>query len=183
MHHADLGPSIRRQVITSRNGTILRDVSVVKETRDDPDNVRGPAISGMRVANPLTGLHMRSGVVTHEHMQAAERLTIDFEIGVGGCGAAPPLQRIAIPTGANPGMTPSERQLDALGRYRRALAAAGDEMARSVILHVVLGMPDPARRDVASWARGRGVHQAFATGILVSALSRIVGSYDREDGR
>jgi hypothetical protein len=115
--------------------------------------------------------------VTTKHIQAASRLTDSCEIGM--LGAKPgqgELIRVSGGSGSNTASYPAEQQLAALSDLRRVLGRLSERGA-SVIWHVVLGIPWPERRDVASWAGLNGLDDKVARGLLIAALDTMVDHY------
>jgi len=94
----------------------------------DPGNMasartrRARLIDGYRRRNTLLNLHVRNPrEITKRHVEAAGRLTRDFEVGHEGARSAGGRNGVG---GAEPGW-PTHQQLAALRRYREARDALG----------------------------------------------------------
>lgn len=178
--HADTGPSLRCKPVLAADGTVLREPTAEITQWRDPDDDRPQArqprvIQGARAADPLLAMHQRGGLVTTAHMQAADRLRDDYETGIMGARlSGNPLALGA--GGPKPGQYPDEARLFALEAVREAFAAVGAN-GTALLLHVVLGVPDPMRRDVHSYAAARGIEDRVARGMLIAVLDRLAEHY------
>jgi hypothetical protein len=153
---------------------VLREALVEEAQWDDPDDVnyrskRAWQVRGFRRVSVIRNLHLRGGLITKEHLDAAERLSLDFELSDG---AHPGYQRPEVRT-AGAFAEPAQAQLDAVRRYRAAVRAVGLRLC-AVLLPVVLG-----NVSVAEVAKRMGVSNGFlATGFLLAALDRLVEHYE-----
>lgn len=185
---ADLGPDIRRVAIVSRAPEDASAVRIIRPPTVEPASWRDPEdldrnrrvpriVSGVRAADPLLAMHHRGGLVTIEHLAAATKLADAYETGV--LGAQEGRGRL-VGGGTGPGFAagtyPAEVRLAALGTFRAAMRAVG---VRSVplVAHVVLGVPDPMRRDVAAYAERHGLDEKVVRGLLIAALDALVGFF------
>lgn len=184
----DLGPEIRRnqRTIRGENGEIeavevpvARAPGVVVGYWRDPDDTdarrrEAKVIRGARVADPLLLMHRRTGLVTEQHLAAASRLVDLFEVGILGAGEGNgrPLVAVVL-SGAAPKAYPPERRLAAMAGFRAALAVLTPRQV-PLVGHVVLGVPNPERRDVAAYAARTGQDEKMLRGQLVAALDALV---------
>lgn len=163
----------RHAVADPVTGEIIRDPRVERaEWRDptdlDPHRRHARLICGFRRVDVLRNLHARGGLVTPQHLVAAERLTADYEISIAGASLRDPSQPAIRSTAGGPG----DAQLAAATRYREAVEAVGPA-AYAVLTPVVLD-----NWTVRELAARRGVGQQVALGLLVAALDRLVEWYD-----
>lgn len=171
---AETAPDIRFRRLAGRAPT-----AVAAKWRD-PDDLnagrRSPReIKGTRASDPLVALSNRSGsLVTAAHLRAAGRFLADYEVGV--LGARQNMPEKAGGRGSPGAMYPSEQQCARLRSVQIAERAVGPTGVR-ILHHVVCGIPDPLRRDVASYARRFGINAQVAMGLLVATLERLVEHY------
>lgn len=184
---ADLGPKVRRLGLDSRpegedsRPLVVREPTVMQATWRDPDDSNphrrsAAEIVAMRAADPLRVMHRRGGLVTLKHIAAAERLLDAFEVGAFGAGEGRGRPLVSAGGGGRAKDYPAERVLNALQEFRSAMACLSPVQAR-MIGHVVLGVPDPERRDVAAFAARHDLNEAFCRGLLVAALDALVQFY------
>jgi len=142
--------------------------AVERAAWDDPDDTgrRGSYVRmvyGYRRSDPLITLHRRSPrEVTPQHLQAAERLRDDYEIGEG----------VNLGKGSGGEAGPMDVQIDARTRYRSAVAAVGPSLC-AILLPVVL-----SAWTVKQWAEDRGMSETKASGYLIAALDRLQDHYN-----
>jgi len=173
-HVAKLLGNRREKVLAMHDGELLVPVAQVtngaveRAAWDDPDDTgrRGSyvrMVHGYRRSDPLITLHRRSPrEVTQQHLQAAERLRDDYEIGEG----------INLGKGSGGESGPLDVQIDARTRYRAAVQAVGPRLC-TVLLPVVL-----SAWTVKQWAEDRGMSETKATGYLIAALDRLQDHYN-----
>ncbi len=124
-------------------------------------------VVGFRRIDALVRLQ-RGGTINERHLAAAIKLRDDFEIGDG---ARPGCDRVvAGGQGQNPG-GPTDRQIDAMARYRAAVQAVGKTLS-GILLHVVL-----ENRTVKDWAEKRSRSLNSSTGYFVAAMDRLLDHY------
>lgn len=181
---ADMGPEIRRNVLVAapdarpEPGKVARAPTVIPAAWRDPEDVdanrREPrVIRGVRAADPLLVMHNRGGLVTKQHLAASQRLVDAYEVGVLG-GQAGRGRQFGEPVGSGRQTAyPQEQQLAAMATFRAAMRCLSG-MQVHLVGHVVLGLPDPDRRDVAAFAAQRGVDEKIVRGQLVAALDALV---------
>ncbi len=138
---------------------------VVREPLAERDENRG----GYRRASTLRRMHNGNPrLVTQKHLDAADRLGADYEVGHFGVRqGGGSMDRV---DGATRADVP-QRQLDALGAYRAACDAMGPSL-RTVMQWVA----------VHGWARDRvarvlGITAEAASGYLVAGLDTLVEHY------
>jgi len=142
--------------------------AVERAAWDDPDDTgrRGSyvrMVHGYRRSDPLITLHRRSPrEITQQHLQAAERLRDDYEIGEG----------VNLGKGSGGETGPLDVQIDARTRYRAAVAAVGPSLC-AILLPVVL-----SAWTVKQWAEDRGMSETKASGYLTAALDRLQDHYN-----
>ncbi len=183
----DMGPDVRRKAIVMRDpkgekpDVVLREATVLPAEWRDPDDVavsrrEAKVITGARVANPLILMHRRGGLVTVEHLKASERLVTAYEIGVMG-GHPGNGRAYGQPHGSGRSTAyPQETQLVELAAFRGAMGRLSPFQVR-LVGHVVLGIPDPTRRDVAFFAGRVGLDEKVVRGQLLAALDALVGYF------
>jgi hypothetical protein len=184
----DKGPAIRqRPVLAADRVTVLREAQVEPADWIDPDDsnpIRREArrVSGVRVVDALSQMHKRSGLVSKRHLKAARAWAADYEFGPAG--ARPGAERGmtgSAPSGFGPAQYPEEARVQRVSRYNAACATLG-ETGTLILHHVVLGIPDPNRRDVASLARRLHWRQEIVQGYLLAALDRLADFYVPKPG-
>lgn len=169
-----LAPAIQRRSVLDRNGVVLRGPRVEAREWRDPDDMdvraRSPrTVRGYVAVDVIQRLYL-AGSVTAEHTAAAVRLVEDYETIIRG--GLPGSQRLEGGRTSSPSFGPAAAQLDAVGRYRAAVQAAGP-IACAVLLPVVLGNAAPA-----DLAERIGVEEASVVGRLRDALTRLASYYE-----
>lgn len=120
-------------------------------------------VQGFRRADPILALHRRSpNEFTRQHVQAAERLRDDHEIGQG----------VNLGLGSGGGLGPADAQLDAMARYRAAVQALGPRLW-AIVDPVVIHW-----QTVAWWAEKFGRSEHKAAGYLIAALDALHDHYN-----
>lgn len=180
----DLGPEVRRKTIVQRDprcakpAVVLRGPTVLHAEWRDPDDTdasrRAPkVVTGARAANPLIAMHKRGGLINLDHIAAAERLLTSYEVGILGGHPGRGREYGEPHVTSRPRAYPQEVQLAALAQFRAAMRRLSPFQVR-LVGHVVLGIPDPARRDVAVFAERAGLDANVVRGQLVAALDALV---------
>ena len=162
---SDTGPSIRFAAIVDAVGIVIREPTAERSSWNDPLDLNpnrrmAKQVNGARAANPVLIMRRKDGLITERHVRAAELFACDYEMSCGGGLGALKLESSHGSTGGDP----TERELAAVGRVRRAWAVVGDERSRRVVGWCVLGMPTGASRGVAGWAELVGLAPAVAMG-------------------
>jgi hypothetical protein len=157
-----------------------REPTAVPAEWRDPDDLNpnrraARVVQGTRAVDPVYAAHLRAGSkITLRHVRAANKYLTDYEMGI--LGSRPNAPERVGGTRAAGAMYPSEEQC---ARVRSILIAhqALGAAATQILRHVVLGIPDPLRRDAASYARRFGMDPKLAMGLLVAALERLAEHY------
>ena len=183
----DLGPDVRRKAIVMRDprgekpDVVLREPTIIPAEWPDPNDVavnrrEAKVITGARAANPLLLMHRRGGLVTVEHLKAAARLVSAYEVGVMG-GQPGRGRAYGEPPGSGRRTAyPQEMQLAELAAFRGAMRCLTVFQVR-LVGHVVLGIPDPARCDVAAFAARVCLDEKVVRGQLVAGLDALVAHF------
>jgi hypothetical protein len=188
--------AIIEPAVVNEDGVVLREAvrlreptAVSAEWRDPQDSGRSifpKHVYGFRAADPLLTLHKRFPKdYTKKHVDAAERLRNDYEIGHEG--ARPGYERLMREVGSTLTIagdyTSVHSQAGALRRYQSAMKALGKDLA-DVIRFVVLGIgAEPGCNNLSAWAKRRGIGDDKAGGYLMAALDRLAEHYGvEEDG-
>ena len=154
----------------------MRRQLVERELTSEGPSHRGPQLGGRRVTvnlaeSPLTWLHAR-GHLSDAQFSAGERLRVDWERAQIAPGITMRWDVVRVKgTGADRGLTASERQMAAKARFDGAIAAAGPGLS-DVLWRVVCageGLPD-AEKALAWPARSGKL-------VLGLALDRVAGFY------
>ena len=176
---ADGAPETRLQRIGARPPTAVR--TAWRDPDDnDPNRRNARVVHGTRAYDAVLAAANRAGsLVTARHVKASQRYLSDYEVGV--LGARPDAGERLPGTRSEGACYPSERQCDALRVVLNAQKAVG-VMATQALRHVVLGIPDPEHRNVASYARRHGMDPKVAMGILVVALDGLADFYEIGEG-
>ncbi len=154
----------------------MRRQLVERELTSEGPSHRAPQPGGRRVTvnlaeSPLTWLHAR-GHLSDIQLNAGERLRADWERAQIAPGITMRWDVVRVKgTGADRGLTASERQMAAKARFDGAIAAAGPGLS-DVLWRVVCageGLPD-AEKALAWPARSGKL-------VLGLALDRVAGFY------
>jgi len=180
--HSDVGCRIRHRTITAPDGTILREPTIEAAHWTGPASDDGKPtgiVSGASVADPLVAMHLRSGLITARHLRAADMLRDDWELGMAG--AKPGIERgAAVGGGFTARQYPSEARIDRMQNARLALQSVG-RMGTTLLLHVVLGIPDSERRCVRSYSARHHLEEKTVRGMLIICLDRLAEHYSPPD--
>jgi len=142
---------------------------------DNPNRREARVVKGTRAHDAVYAAHRRPGsLITIQHVRAANRYLTDYEIGV--LGAHPNAPERVGGSRSQGILYPQEQQNARIRSISLADRALGTKAAE-IVHHVVLGIPDPLQRDVASYARRFGIDAKLAMGLLVAALERLVEHY------
>jgi hypothetical protein len=118
---------------------------------------------------PIDRLFIRKSVSARMH-SAAQMLRTDFEIGIIGAmdvdGELPPGIR-----GSGLAVTPSERRIDAITAYKRAMRCMGAHVGAVVVAVCCY------ERDVSAVAKGQGRHRHRVMGVLEDGLKTLADHY------
>ena len=158
-----------RQPVLSPSGAVLREALVTQAAWADPDDQdrlqRNPRmVEGFRAVSVIWNLHQRNPRdFTETHLRAARAFTRDHELAEGA--------RNAGGGGSGSETGPTESQIDAIGRRRRALAALGPSLGMIVQLVVLSNVTLAALAETLHTSADR------AAGRLAAALDRLCDHY------
>lgn len=111
-----------------------------------------------------------------DHLRAAARLVAAYEVGVMG-GQPGRGRSYGEPPGTGRQTAyPQEMQLAELAAFRGAMRCLTVFQVR-LVGHVVLGIPDPARCDVAAFAARVCLDEKVVRGQLVAGLDALVAHF------
>lgn len=137
---------------------------------DDTNPLRREArrITGKRAYDPVMELHRLTPLVwTIQHVMAAERLRLDYEIGI--CGAS--VRRSEARTGRRDPEGGMLGRLDHTTRYREAMAALGACGARDIKALVI------QRWSLSDIAAAEGIAVRRMSGRIEAGLTRLAEHY------
>lgn len=172
--HTDGPPSIQREVITTTDGVVLRELTVERVEWDDPADKTGRTKRGARFgARKVRGfrrvwtidvLHRGSpNEVTKAHVAAAERLVNDHQVREGA----------VLSSGSGSGVLGVvDVRVQAALRYEAAMAAVG-EQGRFVLFRAAA-----LNWTVLALAEALGITRDRAHGRLQAALDLLREHYD-----
>lgn len=140
----------------------------------------GPRRSGARrgrrsvtvnlAESPLTWLHAR-GHLTDRQLAAGEQLRADWERAQLAPRVTMRWDPVRVPGGADPGLTPGERQLAAKARFDGAIAAAGPGLSDILWRVACAGEGLPSAEKALGWPVRSGKL------VLGLALDRVADFY------
>lgn len=172
MADEELAPAAQRQAVLGPSGVVLREAIVEREERRDPDDMNpnrraAKTVSGFRRRDTLRHIAFTNASVTDEHLDAAERLAIDWELAAGG-GGGDSFTGVRVDISA----ISADPPIVAMTRFRKAVQAVG-QIGCSVLLPVVL-------ENVTITALGERMRLRRQTisKRLVDALDTLVKYYD-----
>lgn len=154
---------------------IIRPATAERGQWDDPDDINDRAknprqVIGYRRADPLLRMHNADGgkTITKAHLQAAERLAIDYERGVeGAISSGSPKERVDNEQGGDA----LDGQLQAISRYRDACDAMGPSLRGIVQLAALHKWTIPKIAELIRLPEHR------ASGLLMAGLDRLADFY------
>ena len=172
---ADRARRAARQAEIEREAA-ARAEAVAEEQAPAAQRVNGSAVpdakrGGFVRADPLRRMHeQNAALVTRAHLAAANRYSLDYEVGILGASASGGV-REWVDGGSGAGIT--DRQLNAADAYRAASDALGSlrQPVQWAALH---------RWPLTDIAAGLGISTQRASGYLLAALDLLVAHYHPE---
>lgn len=183
-------PDITRSPVFASDGkTVLREAIVQNAEWQDPDDANpnhreAKRITGTRSVDGLMEMHVRSQLVTTLHLKAANSWALDYEMGI--CGAAPGKSKSML-GGNSFGAKdyPELTRIVRVTRFNETCKLLGPR-GRMLLEHLVLGIPDPTKRDIKSLAarvivKTKTTSRAWSVGVtqgyVLAALDVLVDYY------
>lgn len=169
-------PTIRKALITDRNGKTLREPTAESVSWRDPEDTSpnrrtAKMIDGYRAADALTTLRKRGGPITPLHLQAATALRNAYELGE--LGARPGYERPEISSPQfGPMDGPQVMRLEMLKKYRQAKQSV-PRSQWPILEHVVI-----KNASATSYGAEHRMRKDLVVGYLIAALDCLVDHYD-----